>query len=46
LPPEMVAAFESRDVDQLKQVLMTLAPEDAEHHMKRCVDSGLWQANA
>jgi cell division cycle protein 37 len=46
LPPEMVAAFESRDVDQLKQVLMTLDPEDAERHMKRCVDSGLWTANA
>lgn len=46
LPPEMVAAFESRDVDQLKQVLETLDPEDAEHHMKRCVDSGLWTANA
>jgi cell division cycle protein 37 len=46
LPPEMVAAFESRDVDQLKQVLMSLDPEDAERHMKRCVDSGLWTANA
>jgi cell division cycle protein 37 len=46
LPPEMVAAFESRDVEQLKLVLMSLDPEDAEHHMKRCVDSGLWTANA
>jgi cell division cycle protein 37 len=46
LPPEMVAAFESRDVEQLKQVLMTLDPEVAESHMKRCVDSGLWTANA
>lgn len=44
LPPEMVAAFESRDVDKLKEVLMSLDPEDAEYHMKRCVDSGLWVA--
>jgi len=46
LPAEMVAAFESRDVEQLKQVLLQLDPEEAEYHMKRCVDSGLWVANA
>jgi cell division cycle protein 37 len=46
LPKEMVEAFESRDVDQLKQALSSLDPEDAEYHMKRCVDSGLWTANA
>ena len=46
LPQEMVEAFESRDVDQLRQVLEKLDPKDAEYHMKRCVDSGLWVANS
>lgn len=44
LPEDMVKAFESRDVDQLKEALMKLEPEEAEYHMKRCVDSGLWNA--
>ena len=46
LPIEMQEAFESRDVEQLKAALMKLDPKDAEYHMKRCVDSGLWQAQA
>ena len=45
LPPAIVEAFESRDVEQLKAALLTMSPEDAEYHMKRCVDSGLWVAN-
>jgi cell division cycle protein 37 len=44
LPEDMVKAFESRDVEQLKQALMKLGEEEAEYHMKRCVDSGLWNA--
>jgi cell division cycle protein 37 len=46
LPEEMVRAFESRNVEQLKEALMKLEPEQAEYHMKRCIDSGLWVANA
>lgn len=42
LPQDMVKAFESRDIEQLKQALMKLEPHEAEYHMKRCVDSGLW----
>mmetsp|Transcript_12572 Transcript_12572/g.19350 ORF Transcript_12572/g.19350 Transcript_12572/m.19350 type:complete len:430 (+) Transcript_12572:118-1407(+) len=42
LPIELQKAFESRDVDQLREVLMAMDPADAERHMKRCVDSGLW----
>ena len=42
LPIELQEAFESRDVDQLKQVLLKMDQKDAEYHMKRCVDSGLW----
>jgi len=44
LPDVLVQAFESRDVEQLKAALMQMDPEEAEHHMKRCVDSGLWVA--
>jgi cell division cycle protein 37 len=42
LPKAMQEAFESRDVEKLKQALMSLDPKDAEYHMKRCIDSGLW----
>mmetsp|Transcript_37223 Transcript_37223/g.42496 ORF Transcript_37223/g.42496 Transcript_37223/m.42496 type:complete len:426 (+) Transcript_37223:41-1318(+) len=42
LPVELQEAFESRDVEQLKKVLMAMNPSDAEKHMKRCIDSGLW----
>jgi len=44
LPQSMQDAFESRDTDQLRAAIMALDPKDAEHHMKRCVDSGLWNA--
>jgi len=42
LPVAMQEAFESREVDRLKEALMQMSPEEAEMHMKRCVDSGLW----
>eukprot|EP00529_Nitzschia_sp_RCC80_P023054 CAMPEP_0113488636 /NCGR_PEP_ID=MMETSP0014_2-20120614/26119_1 /TAXON_ID=2857 /ORGANISM="Nitzschia sp." /LENGTH=476 /DNA_ID=CAMNT_0000382355 /DNA_START=81 /DNA_END=1511 /DNA_ORIENTATION=- /assembly_acc=CAM_ASM_000159 len=42
LPQVMKDAFESRDVEQLKQALMSLDPKDAEYHMNRCIASGLW----
>merc|ERR1719343_1442429 len=44
LPQSMQDAFESRDTDQLRAALMEMDPKDAEYHMKRCVDSGLWNA--
>jgi cell division cycle protein 37 len=44
LPIELQEAFESRDVEQLKEVLLKMDQKDAEYHMKRCVASGLWQA--
>jgi cell division cycle protein 37 len=46
LPSSIVEAFESRDVEQLKQALTQLTPDEAEYHMQRCIDSGLWVANA
>ncbi|CAB9508642.1 Hsp90 co-chaperone Cdc37 [Seminavis robusta] len=42
LPQVMRDAFESRDVEVLKEALLSLDPKDAEYHMKRCIDSGLW----
>jgi cell division cycle protein 37 len=42
LPESMVKAFESRDVEQLRAALLAMDPQDAEYHMKRCIDSGLW----
>lgn len=42
LPESMQEAFESRDTDALKAALMAMPPDEAELHMKRCVDSGLW----
>ncbi len=42
LPTSLQDAFESRDTEQLKNALMAMDPEEAEMHMKRCVDAGLW----
>eukprot|EP00800_Vazella_pourtalesii_P013665 TRINITY_DN3313_c0_g1_i1.p1 TRINITY_DN3313_c0_g1~~TRINITY_DN3313_c0_g1_i1.p1 ORF type:complete len:383 (+),score=118.71 TRINITY_DN3313_c0_g1_i1:73-1221(+) len=46
LPPELKECFQSQSVAKLHQVLNALSKEDAEYHMKRCVDSGLWVADA
>ena len=42
LPEVLQNAFGERSVEALKDALTTLSPEDAQYHMKRCVDSGLW----
>lgn len=46
LPKELQECFESRDTDMLKQVIANMPEEDAKYHMKRCVESGLWVADA
>lgn len=46
LPEELQKCFESRDTDLLKQVIANMPEEDARYHMKRCVESGLWVADA
>ncbi|KAI2499299.1 Cdc37 C terminal domain [Fragilaria crotonensis] len=46
LPIEMQQAFESRDVEKLKEALLAMDPADAQYHMKRCIDSGLWNDNS
>ncbi|KAL1508171.1 hypothetical protein AB1Y20_004291 [Prymnesium parvum] len=42
LPKVLQEAFGERDVDALKAALHSMSTEDAEYHMKRCIDSGLW----
>lgn len=42
LPQVLQEAFGERDIEALKAALHSLSTEDAEYHMKRCVDSGLW----
>ncbi|KAF7257065.1 hypothetical protein EG68_07060 [Paragonimus skrjabini miyazakii] len=45
LPAALQECFEKKDVERLKTVLCKMDPKDAEYHMKRCVDSGLWVDN-
>ncbi|XP_033629143.1 hsp90 co-chaperone Cdc37-like [Asterias rubens] len=42
LPKELQACFESKDISLLQKMIGDMEPSEAEHHMKRCVDSGLW----
>lgn len=42
LPEVLQKCFESRDIESLQKAILTMDPEDAKYHMKRCVDSGLW----
>lgn len=42
LPEEMQKCFEARDIPMLQSVIAKLPVDEAKHHLKRCVDSGLW----
>jgi len=42
LPKVLQDAFGERDIESLKNALQTMATDDAQYHMKRCIDSGLW----
>lgn len=44
LPESMQEAFESREKAKLESALKAMPPDEAEYHMKRCVESGLWNA--
>jgi len=46
LPKEMQDCFEKRDIGQLQTLIDQLSKADAEYHMRRCVDSGLWIPDA
>lgn len=42
----MRQCFEERDIGMLQKVILELPKEEAEYHIKRCIDSGLWIPNA
>jgi cell division cycle protein 37 len=46
LPPALQECFEKRDTELLKKVISEMDENEAKYHMKRCVDSGLWVADA
>ena len=46
LPAELRECFETQDVTKLQTVISSMSREEATYHMKRCVDSGLWVADA
>lgn len=46
LPKELQECFESQDIPKLQATISAMETKDAEYHMKRCVDSGLWVADA
>ncbi|ESP04472.1 hypothetical protein LOTGIDRAFT_223843 [Lottia gigantea] len=46
LPQRIRECFENQDLGMLKERILELSQEQAEYHIKRCVDSGLWVPNA
>uniref|UniRef100_A0A2M4AIT8 Hsp90 co-chaperone Cdc37 n=1 Tax=Anopheles triannulatus TaxID=58253 RepID=A0A2M4AIT8_9DIPT len=46
LPEELQKCFETRDIGMLQEAMAKLPPEEARHHLQRCVDSGLWVPDA
>mmetsp|Transcript_25231 Transcript_25231/g.30795 ORF Transcript_25231/g.30795 Transcript_25231/m.30795 type:complete len:520 (+) Transcript_25231:142-1701(+) len=42
LPEEIQEAFVEQDTDKLRAGFDKLSDEDAQYHLKRCIDSGLW----
>jgi cell division cycle protein 37 len=43
---QLQECFEKRDTELLKEVISKMDENEAKYHMKRCVDSGLWVADA
>ena len=42
----MQACFEEKDIAKLQRIIEDIPKEEAEYHMKRCVESGLWVPDA
>ena len=42
----MKECFDKKDIALLQKVVLEMPKEEAEYHMKRCVESGLWVPNA
>ena len=43
---ELQECFETKDTEMLQKVLTSMPREEAEKHLSRCIDSGLWVPNA
>ncbi|XP_037086861.1 hsp90 co-chaperone Cdc37-like [Pollicipes pollicipes] len=46
LPEALQKCFETQDTELLQRTVAEMDQEEARYHMKRCVDSGLWVADA
>jgi cell division cycle protein 37 len=46
LPLVLQECFEKKDIGMLQEAVTKLSKEDAEYHIKRCIDSGLWVPGA
>lgn len=46
LPSDLRKCFEEQNIPLLQETLMKMSKEDAAYHMRRCIDSGLWVADA
>jgi len=42
LPQILKDCFEKKDISMLQDAVTKLPKEEAEYHIKRCIDSGLW----
>ncbi|KAJ6223938.1 hypothetical protein RDWZM_002483 [Blomia tropicalis] len=42
LPEELQQCFQTRSRQHMQETLAKMEPEQAEYHLKRCIDSGLW----
>uniref|UniRef100_A0A672M6D6 Hsp90 co-chaperone Cdc37 n=1 Tax=Sinocyclocheilus grahami TaxID=75366 RepID=A0A672M6D6_SINGR len=45
LPAEMQKCFDDKDIQMLQDAISRMDPTEAKHHMKRCIESGLWVPN-
>lgn len=46
LPGPLKECFEKQDIAKLQEVLSAMDEKEARHHLKRCIDSGLWVPDA
>uniref|UniRef100_A0A915DRN1 Hsp90 chaperone protein kinase-targeting subunit n=1 Tax=Ditylenchus dipsaci TaxID=166011 RepID=A0A915DRN1_9BILA len=46
LPEEMQDAFQTQSMDKMFEVAENMDPEVFQHHLQRCIASGLWVPNA
>lgn len=46
LPDEMQEAFQTQSIEKMYEVAEKMDPEVFQHHLQRCIDSGLWIPNA